>query len=503
MQDAGYKMQDAGYKMQSELKQVITRELMLDLYRDHRAAISVGDYPSLSALRDAAIRSFEESGFPTAKLESWKNTDLKESFAKEYDVVMKPEEGVDVQKVFRCNIPHLDTAIMGQLNGWYVSKDVPLMELGNGIIMGSLASAMKKYPKLIEAHLGKYTNPQPYSVKNSVTNSVTNPVTNSFTDSFTSLNTAFFQDGVFIYIPDNVKSPKPVQIINVIHDDKNLFLQSRNLVVLGKNSRLSLVHCDDSYNQQPSFSNVVTEIHLDEHAVLDHYKLQNLNNSSTLISSVYFQMEASARLESHYISLNGGLLRNNIRLRFNGPFGNANIYGIYLMDRKQHIDNRVFVDHACPDCTSGELFKGILDEHSSGVFNGHVLVQRNAVRTNAYQTNRNILLTETAKVNSKPFLEIYNDDVKCSHGSTTGQLDQEAMYYLRQRGIGEDSARMLLMYAYADEVIGKIGIDPLRFRIEDMVKKRLQGELQICEACVLHCNTPEQPVEFVIDLTKI
>lgn len=469
---------------------------MLGLYQDQRAAISAGDYPSLPALRDAAIRSFEQLGFPTTRLEAWKNTDLRESFGREYDVVLKPEDGVDVQKVFRCNIPHLDTAIMGQLNGWYVSKDVPLMELGNGIIMGSLASAMKKYPELIEAHLGKY-------VTNSVTNLVTNSVTTSLPDSFTSLNTAFFQDGVFIYIPDNVKSPMPVQIINVIHNERNIFLQSRNLIVLGKNSRLSLVHCDDSYNHQPSFSNVVTEIHVGEHAVLDHYKLQNLNNSSSLISSVYFQIEASARLESHYISLNGGMLRNNLRLKFNGVYGNANIYGIYLMDSKQHIDNQVFIDHAFPDCTSGELFKGILDEHSSGVFNGHVLVERNAVRTNAYQSNRNILLTETAKVNSKPFLEIYNDDVKCSHGSTTGQLDQEAMYYLRQRGIGEDSARMLLMYAYADEVIGKIGIDPLRLRIEDMVKKRLQGELQICEACVLHCSTPEHPVEFVIDLSKI
>jgi Fe-S cluster assembly protein SufD len=469
--------------MQAAVKHSISKELMTGLFRDHKALISANDNPGLSDQREKAIRRFEELGFPTSKLETWKHTDLKESFEREYDVVMKPEQGVDVQKVFRCNIPHLDTAIMGQLNGWYVSKDVPLMELGNGIIMGSLAEAMKKYPALIAAHVGKYAN--------------------FLTDSFTALNTAFFQDGVFIYVPDHIKSPKPVQIINVIDYNENLFLQSRNLIVLGENSRLSLVHCDDSYNHQPSFSNIVTEVRLGEHAFLDHYKLQNLNNSSTLVSSVYFQMETSSRLESHYISLNGGLLRNNIWLRFNGPHGKANIYGLYLMDRKQHIDNYIFVDHAFPDCTSNELFKGILDEHASGVFNGHVLVERNAVKTNAYQSNRNILLTETAKVNSKPFLEIYNDDVKCSHGSTTGQLDQDAMYYMRQRGIGEDSARMLLMYAYADEVISKIAVDPLRYRIEDMVKKRLQGELQICEACVLHCNTPENPVEFVIDMSKI
>ena len=477
--------------MQSAVRNSISKELLADLFRKHRATISVNDYPALKTQREDAIRSFEETGFPTTRQESWKNTNLKDSLAKEYDIVLEPEQDVDVQKVFRCNIPHLDTAIMGQLNGWYVSKDVPLMELGNGIIMGSLAEAMKKYPALIEANLGKNID------------FVTDPRTNYHPDSFTALNTAFSRDGVFIYVPDNVQSPKPVQIINVIHHNENLFLQSRNLIVLGKNSRLSLVHCDDSYNHQPSFSNIVTEIRLGSHASMDHYKLQNLNNDSSLVSSVYFNLEASANLESHYISLNGGMLRNNIRLRFNGPQGSASIYGLYLMDRKQHIDNHVFIDHASPDCTSSELFKGILDEQASGVFNGHVLVERNASKTNAYQSNRNILLTETAKVNSKPFLEIYNDDVKCSHGSTTGQLDPDAMYYLRQRGIGEESARMLLMYAYADEVISKIAVDPLRYRIEDMVKKRLQGELQICEACVLHCNTPEQPMEFVIDMTKI
>jgi len=357
------------------------------------------------------------------------------------------------------------------------------MELGNGIILGSLAEAMKKYPELVGKHLGHYTS--------------------AALSSFTALNTAFAMDGIFIYVPDGVKSPKPVQMINVIHHNENLFLQSRNLVILGNGSRMSIVHCDDSYNHQASFSNIVTEVHLDEGASLDHYKLQNLNNNSTLISSVYFQLEASANLESHYLSLNGGLIRNNINLLFNGPHSNANMNGLYLMDSKQHIDNHLFIDHANPNCNSSELFKGILDENASGVFNGHVLVRRDAQKTNAYQSNRNILLTDNAKVNSKPFLEIYADDVKCSHGSTTGQLDQDSLFYLRQRGIGEESARMLLMYAFADEVIRKIDIPALRYRVEDMVKKRLQGELQICEQCVLHCSTPEHPMDFKIDVSRI
>jgi Fe-S cluster assembly protein SufD len=289
----------------------------------------------------------------------------------------------------------------------------------------------------------------------------------------------------------------------VIDHNENLFLQSRNLVILGKNSRLSLVHCDDSYNHQSCFSNVVTEVFVGENASLDHYKLQNINNDTTLISSAWFNLEQSANLVSHYVSFNGGLLRNNTNVRFNGRGGNADIRGLYLMDGKQHIDNHVFVDHAFPECTSSEHFKGILDENASGVFNGHVLVRKGAQKTNAYQGNKNILLTDTAKVNSKPFLEIYADDVKCAHGSATGQLDHEAMFYLRQRGISVENSRMLLMYAFANEVISKISIEPLRFRIEDMVKKRLRGELSICEHCVLHCNTPDRPMEFDIDVTKI
>ncbi len=469
--------------MQPENKEIITAERFISLFEKNRAFLETFDTKALVKIREDAMASFTRLGFPDTTMETWRLTNLEESFNRGYDYHLQPFEDVDAQKVFRCNIPHLDTAVIGQLNGWYVSKDVPLMELGNGIIMGSLADARKKYPQLIEKYFGTMAD--------------------DAGEGFTALNTAYTQDGVFIYVPDNVKSPKPVQLINVIHHDQNLFLQSRNLIVVGANARLSLVHCDDSYNHQASFSNIVTEIHVGEHGVMDHYKLQNLNNNSTLISSVYFRMEASASLESHYISLNGGLLRNNIRVLFNGPHGTANIYGIYLMDRRQHVDNQVFVDHAHSGCTSNETFKGILDENARAIFNGHVLVRRNATKTDARQSNKNILLTDTARVNSKPFLEIYNDDVKCSHGSTTGQLDPESMFYLRQRGIGEETARMLLMFAFADEIVTKIAIPQLRQRIEDMVKKRLQGELQICEQCVLHCSTPEHPMEFQIDMSKI
>lgn len=469
--------------MQSITKDSISKEGMMVLFERNSAKIGHNDTKSINEIRKKALSCFSELGFPNSRMEEWKNTDLTESLGKIYDFNFDPVSGTTGKNIFQCNIPHLDTAVIGQLNGWYISRDVPLIELGNGIIMGSLAEAMVRYPEIVGKHLAKYAGYED--------------------NGLTALNTAFAQDGVFIYVPDNVQSPKPVQMINVIRYTSNVFLQSRNLIILGKNSRLSLVHCDDSYNHEGSFSNIVTEVFLDDNSSLDHYKLQNLNNNSTLISTTVMHLEKEAHLDSHFLSMNGGLIRNNTRIDFQGNDGVANVYGLYLMDRKQHIDNYVFVDHAKPGCTSNELFKGILDENASGVFKGHVLVRQDAQKTSAYQSNRNILLTDTAKTNSKPFLEIYADDVKCSHGSTTGQLDSEAMFYLRQRGIGEESARMLLLYAFAAEVVSKIAIPQLRSRIEDMIKKRLQGELQICEQCVLHCSTPEHPMDFKIDIGKI
>jgi Fe-S cluster assembly protein SufD len=296
---------------------------------------------------------------------------------------------------------------------------------------------------------------------------------------------------------------KPVQMISIINHNENLLLQNRNLVILGKNSRMTLVMCDDSTNHQASFNNSVTEVFIGENASFEHYKLQNLNNQSTLLNSTWFHQEANSRLSTYAITLNGGLIRNYANVRLDGSGADAHINGLYLVDRKQHVDNRVFVDHAVPDCTSYELFKGILDDEATAVFNGHVLVQKDAQRTNAYQQNRNILLTDKARVNTRPFLEIYADDVKCSHGATVGQLDNEALFYLRSRGICLASARLLLMYAFAAEVIAKMTLDPLKNRIDEMIKQRLRGELHVCETCVLHCANQEKEIHFDIDMSKI
>jgi len=465
-------------------EQILLEKKLVDLYEENKETAFTNDIKTVSAFRTKAIKHFKEKGFPLVSEELWRSTDLSKVLSQDYHQFLKPkEEGVDLSKLFVCDVHNFDTEIISLLNGWVVNGYQELKTFPNGVIIGSLSEAMKIYPALIEKYYNKSEHINDHSI--------------------TSLNTALAQDGAFIFIPDGIQVVKPIQMISIINHNENLIVQNRNIVVLGKNSSLTLVHCDDSTNKLPSFNNSVTEIFVGENANLDHYKLQNLNNNSTLINSTFVKLDAFANVSSNAISLNGGLIRNNIFVALNGKGANANVYGVYLMDKKQHIDNYVFVDHKVSDCTSTELFKGILDDEASGVFNGHILVQRDAQRTNAFQNNKNILLKDTATIDTKPFLEIYADDVKCSHGATIGQLDTEAMFYMRSRGISEDNARMLLMYAFAAEVIDKISIEALRNRIDDMVKKRLRGELSVCETCVLHCGSPEKEIHFDIDLSKI
>ncbi len=460
------------------------KENLLRLYEENRSFISSNDTKYASAIRSKGYANFQHLNLPDRKNELWKNTDLSEVLKLDFTKYLdKSDPGRDLDFMFTCEVHNFKTDQISFLNGWHVKTTNEFSSLPQGVVVTSLAEAFKNYPELIEKHYGRYAD--------------------AGKDLFLAMNTAFARDGLFIYIPDNIVLEKPLQMISIINHHENLLLQNRNLVILGKNSRMTLVMCDDSTNQQASFNNSVTEVFLDEGAQLEHYKLQNLNNSSTLLNSTWFQQEAGSRLNTFAITLNGGLIRNYSNVKLNGSGADANIYGLYLVDKKQHVDNRVFVEHAVPDCTSNELFKGILDDEASAVFNGHVMVQRDAQRTNAYQQNRNILLTDKATVNTRPFLEIYADDVKCSHGATVGQLDNEALFYLRSRGICMASARLLLMYAFAAEVVGKMTLEPLMERVDEMVKQRLRGELHICQTCVLHCANQEKEIHFDIDLSKI
>lgn len=470
--------------MKAAVNELPLRDKFLKQFEEQKELLFSRDTKSMAGLREEGYKVFKKIGFPHKRLENWRNTDLAKilnrDYKQEFDI---QQEAVNVEDLFECKVHDFDTEITSLLNGWYVYTDSPLKKLPDGTIIGSLAKAMKDYPELVDKYYGKA-----FKVDQ---------------NGFTALNTAFAQDGVFIYVPDNVQVAKPVQMINIINKNEDIFIQNRNLVILGKNAELTLVHCDDSVNHHASFTNSLTEAVVGQNASLDFYKLQNLNNNSSLVNSSFFSLERDSKLKTNAITLNGGMIRNNIHVSLNGENGAADIFGVYLMDREQHVDNQVFVDHKVPNCYSNELFKGILDEKASGVFNGHIMVRRDAQQTNAYQNNKNLLLTDDATMHTQPFLEIYADDVKCSHGATVGQLDNEAMFYLRSRGIDADKARMLMMYAFAAEVIDKISIEALKVRIDDMVKKRLRGELSICDRCVLHCTEPEKEIQFDIDLSKI
>jgi Fe-S cluster assembly protein SufD len=461
---------------------ILAPEVLKQLFGQHPAWQQMGGSARLKTLREEALNHFLRLGYPTKKLEAWKYTDLSPTLEIPYHYDLLPAtEKVDIDKIFQCEIHNFETYLFSQLNGWYVWENAPMSELPEGAFVGSLREASHRFPELFDAHYGKYAD-----------------ISNGAMEA---LNTAFAMDGIFIYVPDNVVVEKPVQMVNLVNDDRNLFIQPRNLIILGKNAKLTLVHCDDSIQHLHNFTNAVSEFYLADHATLDYYKMQNKDDDCTLINNNYFHLSDYSRLTSNTLTFNGGLIRNESKVKIDGTGAEANLYGLYLMDRKQHVDNRVFVDHAKPGSMSNELYKGIVDEFASAAFYGHILVQRNAQQTNAFQNNRNITLTNTARVDTNPFLEIYADDVKCSHGATVGQLDQEALFYLRTRGICERNSRMLLMYAFAAEIAQKISIDALRERTEEMIEKRLKGELSICDQCVLHCK--DQPIDFKIDMSLI
>lgn len=458
---------------------------LLDYYADNQDTLLDSSIATVKEKRKQAIEYFRENGLPDKKDEKWRNSLLPMQYNHSYAFNKAPlDYDKAVKDIFKCDIHGYSAHILSMLNGWYYSDAKnDLQTIEDKVVVGSILTAQKQYPELFEKHFGKIAD---YS-KNG----------------FTAANTALFRDGIFIYVPDNVIAKNAIQLLKMVNRDDRFLMNSRNLIIVGKNSKLEFMHCDDSINHDSSFINTLTEVYLDENASIDMYKLQNINDETTLLNNTFIHQERNSRSKVVVLTLNGGRIRNEINVDFQGEGAEADLNGIYLMDKKQHVDNQVLVKHSVPNCYSNELFKGVLDEEASAVFSGYIYVARDAQKTNAFQRNNNILMTPEASIDTMPFLEIYADDVKCSHGATVGQLDEEAMFYLMQRGISRDDARLLLMYAFTSEVTSKVSIDPLRNSIEDMIKKRLRGELSICEKCVLHCSVPDKPVEFEIDMSKI
>ena len=441
---------------------------MVNLYLDNLDLISEGSSALMNHHREEAIQNFRILGLPNQKNEKYKYSKIESIFSYEYEKYFAPKNiTFKVEDIFRCDIPELDTHLALVLNGFYLPNPNRLQVLDNGIIVGSIIDAAAKYPHLFEKHY--------------------NTQAENNADGLVALNTAFAQDGVFIYVPKGVVCTKPIQIINLLMSDENLLVQYRNLIVLEESSQANVLVCDHSLSPKRFISNVVTEIAVGVNAQLEFVKMQNEHNDSNQLTHTYVKLERDSKVVSNVLSLHGGFIRNNLNMQLAGEGADAHAYGLYLTDRTQHTDNYTFIDHAVPNCTSNELYKGILDDQATGAFNGRILVRRDAQKTQAYQSNNNLLLTADAKMNTKPQLEIYADDVKCSHGATIGQIDYDALFYMRARGIGEREAKLLLMFGFAHEVVKRVSIESLRERVDDLVNKRLRGELSRCHNCPMHC----------------
>ncbi|OFX46387.1 MAG: Fe-S cluster assembly protein SufD [Bacteroidetes bacterium GWA2_30_7] len=440
----------------------------LKLFNENIDKISVASSPIINKFRNSAIQDFEKKDIPSKKNENYKYLDLKTAFDNKYNYYFNQSRiQVNLDEVFRCDVPEMDTESIILINGWYGDKINKLQKIEGKAIIGSLLEAAKQYPDLFEKYYSKSKNLEK--------------------ESLVSLNTAFAADGIFFYVPDNVVLEKPIQIINLLISEEDTFAQPRNLFVIGKNSQAKIIICDHTLSASKFLSNSVLEVFQEENSVFDIYNLQNEHNGASKVASVFFNQNTKSKLLSNIITLHGGVVRNNVYVNIDGEHCESNLYGLYLSDKWQNVDNYTYISHNKPNCTSNQFYKGILDDASIGAFNGKIYVSRDAQKTSAYQANNNILLTNDAKINSKPQLEIYADDVKCSHGATSGQIDENALFYLRSRGISEKEARFLLLYAFTNEIIKEIKVEVLRDRINNLVDKRLRGELTRCNSCVINC----------------
>ena len=441
-------------------------ESYIEIYKEYAAAIKQNSAEVLNGKRDAAFAVFEQMGFPTHQSEDYKHTDLRERFAPDFGLNLnRLPIPFNPYEVFRCDVPGINSYLYFVVNDrFYYTESSSGKELAaKGVLIGSLKEFAQSHPQLIARYYGQ-------SAKNEA-------------DATVAFNTAFAQDGFFLYIPENTEIEKPIQLINAMRADKPLMANSRNLIILEKGAKAKLLVCGHALDSIPFLCNRVTEVFVRENAVYEHYKLESTHHQMTDIGSLFVEQESASSVLVNEITLLNGLTRNNVRINLNGEYGETLLCGIAVGDDAEHIDNHTVINHLKPNCQSRELYKYVLDNSATGVFFGKILVDKNAQKTAAFQSNKNICLNTAAKMYTQPQLEIYADDVKCSHGASTGQIDENALFYLRSRGISEKEARMLLMLAFANDVIENIRVDALKTHMRALMEKRLRGELAKCAGC--------------------
>ncbi|MDD4197918.1 MAG: Fe-S cluster assembly protein SufD [Paludibacter sp.] len=439
----------------------------IDLYKAHHSLIKQHAASVMNASRDASFALFEKLGFPTTKLENYKYTDLKEVLSPDYGLNFKRLDfPVDPYQAFKCDVPGIHSFLYFVVNdAFYPENNQQNVDLPKEVVICSLKEAAEKYPDLVAKYYGHLSTQKQ--------------------DGLVAFNGVFAQDGFFMYVPKNVQLDRPVQLVNIMRADVDFMANAHNLIIVEEGAKAQLLVCDHTVDDVRFVSNRVTEVFVAENATYEHYKLENTHIKTTNLSTLLIDQQASSNVLGNVITLHNGLTRNNIEIALNGENCETELCGMVIADKKQQVDNFTAVLHNMPNCHSNELFKYVLDDVSKGAFTGRLYVAKDAQKTRAYQTNRNILLNRTAKIRTKPQLEIYADDVKCSHGATIGQLDEQAMFYMRSRGIPYEEARLLLMFAFTADVIDNIRIPALADRMKMLVEKRLRGELSKCEGCTI------------------
>lgn len=439
----------------------------IDLYNQHHESIKKHSTDAMNDIRDDAFALFEKLRFPTVALENYKYSDLKAALSVDYGVnINRIPIPVNPYEVFTCDVPGIHSYLYFVVNdAFYPVNDVRNSTLPEGVIIGSLNQVAETHPELVKQYFGKLSSKKE--------------------DGLVAFNGAFAQDGFFMYVPKNVILDKPVQLVNIMRSDVDFMANSHNLIILEEGAKAQLLVCDHTVDDVRFLSNRVTEVFVGENATYEHYKLENMHVKTTNLATLLIDQQSSSNVLANVITLHNGQTRNTVEIDLDGENCEALLCGMVIGDKNQQVDNFTSIIHNKPNCHSRELFKYVLDDLAKGGFTGKLYVAKDAQKTAAFQTNRNILLSKTAKMRTKPQLEIYADDVKCSHGATIGQLDESAKFYMQARGISEAEARLLLMFAFTNDVIENIRIPALQDRIKMLVEKRLRGELSKCEGCVI------------------
>ena len=437
----------------------------IDLYRQAQQMIKGHSAACMNAVRDMAFEDFQRLGFPQGQ-ERYKYTDISKLFEPDYGLNLnRLDIPVDPYEAFRCDVPNLSTSLYFVLNDGFYDKALPKSNLPEGVIVDSLRVVAEKHPELVERYYGK--------------------IAKSEADGVTALNTMLAQDGLLIYVPKHVRVDRAIQVINILRSDVDLMVNRRVLIVVEEDAEVKVLFCDHAADDCHFLTTQVVEAYVGENARMHLYCMEETHAKNVRVSNVYIQQESNSDVKHHVITLHNGVTRNMTDLYFKGEGAECFLCGCVIADKRQHVDNNTLIHHQVPRCSSRELYKYVLDDEAVGAFAGKVLVDHGAMKTVSQETNQNLCASKKARMYTQPMLEIYADDVKCAHGSTVGQLNDAALFYMRQRGISLEEAKLLLEFAFINEVIDQMELQPLRDRLHYLVEQRFRGELSKCEGCKL------------------